>query len=63
MKLGDKVKDKYTGLEGIATCISKWISGNTTVGITPTKLKEDGTTINDVWIEIERIEVIQDAPV
>lgn len=59
IKLGDRVKDKVTGFEGIAIGRTQWFTGCDTIGITPTILK-DGKTIDAEWFDINRIKKVEE---
>lgn len=58
VNLGDKVKDRISGLTGIATAIVRYISGCEQVSITPQEVK-DGVPISGSYFDIDRIEVIE----
>lgn len=55
MKLGDHVRDKITGFEGIATGVATYITGCTQWLVTSTKLKPDGDTVAN-WLDEVRLE-------
>ena len=59
IKLGDKVKDKISGFEGIATATGKYLNGCTRILIEPTKLDEDGKMLKAVWFDDVQIEVAE----
>jgi len=40
LKLGEKVKDKITGLEGVIVVRSEWLYGCIRLGIQPMELKD-----------------------
>ena len=46
IKLGSKVRDSITGLEGIATARTEYLYGCVRITITPTELK-DGKPVDD----------------
>ncbi len=58
IKLGEKVKDKISGFEGIACARSEYLNGCKRILIEPTKLKDDGSTIEGVWFDDQQIELI-----
>lgn len=58
IKLGDKVKDKITGLTGIATQIAECLHGCRRVTVEPDKLK-DGSPLDGWWIDEYRLTVIK----
>jgi len=43
--LGDKVKDRITGFDGIVVCRAEWLNGCVRFTVQPTKLK-DGRAID-----------------
>jgi hypothetical protein len=55
MKLGDCLRDKVTGFEGIATGVAVYITGCTQWLVTSTKLKPDGDTFGN-WLDEIRLE-------
>ena len=56
VKLGDRVKDRITGFEGIAISLTRHLTGCDTVGVRPEKL-HDGKTIDCHWFDINRLKV------
>lgn len=62
IRLGSKVRDCYTGFEGVAAGRTEFLYGCTRVLIEPSGLHE-GTPIGGQWFDEQRIEVIaEDAP-
>lgn len=59
IKLGDHVKDSYTGFEGTAIGKSKWLYGCTRILIEPTKLLEDGKVADSVWFDEQRVVLVR----
>lgn len=59
MKLGDQVRDKVTGVKGVAVGKSEWLTGCNTYAIQP-PVKEDGTVPDPYWVDEARIEVIEE---
>ncbi len=55
--LGSKVKDRQTGLTGIATGRTDWQYGCTRYCVEPQKLK-DGKPIEASWFDVHRLEVL-----
>jgi hypothetical protein len=60
IKLGSKVKDKYTGFTGIAVSRTEFLYGCTRIGIEPTALHE-GKPIESHYYDEQRVEVIEEA--
>lgn len=58
IKLGDRVKDMYTGFEGTATAKSKWLYGCARFLIEPTKLQE-GKVGDSVWFDEQRVVLVK----
>lgn len=57
IKLGAHVKDRITGLEGVATVRVEYINGCVQYGIRPTKLK-DGQPVEASYVDQQQIEVL-----
>jgi len=55
VKLGQKVRDKITGLEGIATARTEFLYGCVRVLIDPEGL-HDGKPIESQWLDEQRLE-------
>lgn len=58
MKLGDKVKDSYTGFTGTATARTEWLYGCARITIEPEELK-DGKPIEPETFDEQRVEVVE----
>jgi hypothetical protein len=58
VRLGAKMKDTITDLEGIVVCRSEWLHGDVRVGIQPQALK-DGAIVDVQWIDEPRLVVRQ----
>ena len=56
VKLGNQVKDKITGVEGIALGITDWLYGCRTVTVKPADLK-DGAPRECLHIDEQQLEV------
>jgi len=54
MKLGDYVKDKITGFEGVAVARAEYLNGCIFIQVQPVGLK-DGKIIESEWIDEQRI--------
>ena len=61
MKLGDKVKDSITGIEGIAIARDEWINGCVRVGVQPKAKKGEAVAPDMVWVDIEQIIILKTA--
>lgn len=60
IRLGQKVRDKITGYEGIAVARAVFLFGCSRVLVQPQETKEDGTPIEDYYIDEQRLEVIKE---
>ena len=58
IKLGSKVRDRLTGLTGIATAKTEWLYGCVRIGIEPQELK-DGKPIEAQWFDEQRVEAVK----
>lgn len=56
--LGDKVRDKVTGFEGIVTTHAKHLTGCDRLWVEPT-VGEDGKKRDGHWIDIDMIEIVE----
>lgn len=61
IKLGDRVRDKVTGFEGIAIGRSTWLYGCERIGIEPTTLDDGGLPIEPVFFDEQRILLVEAA--
>lgn len=59
IKLGDKVRDIYTGFKGIAMARTSWLHGCDRIGIEPDRLDKDGKTIEYQWFDEQRVEKVK----
>lgn len=59
IKLGDKVKDIYTGFTGTAIARTQWLNGCDRIGIEPDKLDKDGKVQEAVWFDSPRVELVK----
>lgn len=60
--LGLEVQDKVTDLKGVVTCVSFDLYGCIQVVVSP-KTKDDGTTPDGKWFDVQRLKVICKKPV
>jgi len=56
VKLGQKVKDRITGFEGIVIAKCFYLNGCTSCQIRPDKLKEDGSIHETQWIDEQQLD-------
>ena len=59
IKLGSKVRDTMTGLEGIAVVRAIWLWGCVRIGLQPYETK-DGKPVEESWFDESRLEVIKE---
>lgn len=63
IKLGDKVRDKYTGLTGWCHGLASYLTGCDQVLVDPRKLKDsDGEMVVGSWLDDSRIELVEELP-
>jgi len=58
VKLGDLVRDKISGFEGIAHSRTEWLYNCVRVGVAPTKLHE-GKLVESAVFDEDQLEVIK----
>lgn len=61
IKLGQKVRDKITGLEGITVVRSEFLFGCIRFGVQPQEVKE-GKPAEWVYVDEPQLEVVKDTP-
>lgn len=62
VNLGDKVQDKVTGYEGIATARVEYLNGCTQYGVSG-KVDKDGKVPDVLYIDHSQLEVVVDKKV
>ena len=60
IKLGQKVRDTLTGLEGVAISRTEFLYGCVRVGVQPFEVK-DGKPVDATWIDEPQLEVVRPA--
>lgn len=58
IELGSVVRDKITGLHGVAVARTDWIHGCTRYGVQPTELHE-GKPIDPLWFDEPQLEIVR----
>jgi valyl-tRNA synthetase len=58
INLGDKVKDKVSGLVGIATARTEWLHGCVRIAVQPQEVK-DGKPVDAHYIDEPQLEVVE----
>ncbi len=61
IKLGQKVKDKVTGLVGIATCRSTFLTGCDRIGIQPEA--KEGKVPGSYYVDEPQLEIVNEIPI
>ena len=56
-QLGDRVKDKISGLEGLVTGKAEYLYGCKKILMAPETLTKEGDLRNETWIDEDRVEV------
>lgn len=56
--IGDKVRDRITGFEGVITGYVHYISGCDQVLVAP-RVKEDGSAISSQWFDDDRVDIVE----
>lgn len=57
VKLGDRIRDRITGFEGVAVSRTEWMNGCVRFAIQPTELK-DGKPIGAEWFDEGQVELV-----
>jgi hypothetical protein len=57
VKLGDKVRDRINGFEGVVTGRADYLFGCRQVLVAPTQLGEQGKHPDSTWLDEDRVEV------
>jgi hypothetical protein len=57
IELGDKVKDRVSGFQGVVVSKTNYLNGCCRVGVKPQAL-EKGSTIDEEWFDIGQIDLI-----
>ena len=60
VKLGDKVKERVTGMEGIVVTHAEWLYGCNRFAVEPEKLKEDGSLHDATWFDEQRVQLVEE---
>ena len=57
--LGTVIKDRLTGYTGVAVACTYWLDGCIRYAIVPMKVNKDGRPAEELWFDIQRIEVLK----
>ena len=58
VKLGNRIRDKVTGAEGIVVGITDWMYGCRTLTVAQTNLKQDGSPHDKLYLDEPQVEVV-----
>jgi hypothetical protein len=61
IQLGDRVRERITGVEGIVWGISKWLTGCDHIGIKREGVDKDGKPWDCLWFDAPHVTVLQKA--
>lgn len=56
-ELGDRVRDKISGFEGVITTHAKHLTGCDRMWVAP-KVDRDGKMIDGMWVDIDMLQII-----
>jgi hypothetical protein len=59
INLGDRVRERYTGIEGIVIAITHWITSCDHIGVKREGLDKDGKPYELLWFDEPNVEVIR----
>lgn len=59
INLGDRVRDKVTGFEGIVVCRSEWLQGCVRLSVQPEKLDKEGKVKESVTFDELQLEMVK----
>lgn len=58
IELGRKVRDKVSGIEGIAVSRTEFLNGCVRYSIQPKPAKKDGSIPGELWFDVKQLEVV-----
>lgn len=61
IQLGQTVRDRITGFQGVVTGIVNYISGCHQALVTP-RVKDDGSASDANWYDLQRLELVGNVP-
>ncbi len=59
IKLGDKVKDAYSGFEGTAVARTEWLYGCSRITISPDKTDKDGKVMDNCTFDEPQVKLVK----
>lgn len=60
IQLGNRIRDKVTGVEGIATSRTEFLNGCIRYTLQPKPLKKDGAIPAELWFDEKQLELVGD---
>jgi len=60
-RLGDKIKDKFSGLSGVAFAHTRYLVGSDSIGLLPNGIDASGKAQEVQWFNADRIEVVENS--
>jgi hypothetical protein len=61
IQLGDQVRHKITGFEGVVICITTWLNGCVRIGVQPRKLSKEGKIRETETIDEDELVLVKKA--
>lgn len=58
MKLGSELRDKVSGIKGIAVSKTEFLNGCVRYSIQPKPTKKDGTIPAELWFDEKQLEIV-----
>lgn len=62
-ELGDRVRDRVNGFEGMVTGRAEYLYGSTQILVTPTEAPTEGKPPLNVWLDEDRVEMVSEGDV
>lgn len=59
MRIGDRIRDKVSGFQGIATGLTEYLNGCRQFLVSPETLGAKGEPIKGQWIDEQTLEVVE----
>jgi hypothetical protein len=56
--LGKQGRDKISGFTGIISAFCQYLTGCNQYALKAQTLKADGSTLDDIWVDVKRVEII-----
>lgn len=59
VKLGDEVRDKISGFEGVIVARTEYLWGCVQYAVASRRLKDSGEVLDWLWLDVDRVEIVQ----